>query len=372
VVWLDQAGRLATTGLLPRRALRAVLAGHVLAPIAADQVPQSIDLALAVADASEMLGELFPEDGASDLTGGQQQLLLMVKAGIVGVVPPAVPSLKLTSVSLDGDDVLLQLTVTGPPALVSGLRFERGSTSEHMPVTHDEDGSVECRYPVAELGNTPVVVSADLDLVYGTVSERLQITAAHAVNRPTGPLIIATVDGELCIVPAESGHHEIGRDELARQFLSASVTTAVAAGPQLRLVLTPEREAVITAARLFRDVNGTALSRPFACTVDADGQVVAVRRSSDVVNRRWIVLATFRTPFGELEYPVKVSGDAIQPGTGGYSLRAAGGTGLHLFREASMGSATAARSNSLRSLLGRSKRVARSIGRSLKGRGRPS
>jgi hypothetical protein len=182
----------------------------------------------------------------------------------------------------------------------------------------------------------PVSLFVQLETNFGTVTEPVALSAAHVATRPNGPLIIATAEGSLGVVAAEDTEKGIGRDELIREYLTARVVKSSIVGDEIRLVIASEQRSAVSAVRFWREVDGTVLSRSFACNASPDGDVTAGRIVRDVVNRRWLILATFDTPLGPIEYPVRFDRDAVQDVSADFTIRALGTAGIQVVRAAQL------------------------------------
>ncbi|QKJ20353.1 glycosyltransferase family 2 protein [Microbacterium hominis] len=311
-VWLAQAERLVEADCAPRDVLRAGLAEHVLDPISSGLEPQSIELSVALARSMSTIGELFVGDGGYGATAEQQQVALMLREGAIGLEPPALPHVAMEAIFNAGEEVTLHLAVTGEPAEILGVSLARAGHRDELAIKRGEGGKLVARYPVARLGAEPVSVFASIKTQFGVVYEQVRIEAAHVASEPEGPLFVVTRLGELCTVRADDD--SVGGDpkRFMHDYLSAGVTEATIVGDELRLTVRPERESTITALRFWREVNESVMSRGFACRTESDGRVSATRKARDVLNRRWMLMATFRTPLGLVEFPVQVPRDAVK------------------------------------------------------------
>lgn len=323
-VWLALAQRLHDAGELPSSVLREVLVSRVLDPIGRGRVAQSVDLALALADASPLINELFAGDNAEKLTDEQRTLVTMLENGIVGQPVPKMPKLTRISVAIESDQLRIKVSLDENPQQLSGLTVTIDEAPAALEIARDGAGAVIARVPLAALnGDRELQLLARIDTPVGILPRRLRLDATQVATKPDQPFVAVTASGGVRIVPPNSDASVIGADELVARYLNASVESASIDRRNLHVAVTADADTELRSLRLWREVNGAVLSRPLKVTTDADGRVLGVRRAEDLTQRRWSLVGVFNTPIGPVEYPLSIRDGAAQGSAADYVVRVA-------------------------------------------------
>lgn len=296
--------------------------GHV-----ACRLPVETQRVVVVQDsaAGDIRGETIARSDVSDVLRGW-----FGKEPEWTVAPPLAPRPTVVSAVVESQELRVSLKVADPER-IDRIRIGRGVTGIDANAATNSEGYVVAAFPLADLPQGDVAVSAVRALGdSGGAIQRCWVAGKPLLSRQGDVLVLPNRRGGLSVT---SDH--VASAEYAREYLNARVTRAEVYRGGIQLGVEADASTELAGVLALREVDGRVRERKLV-EVESSPHQLFEGEIADLLDTRWKLFGMFRTEVGLVCAPLDFGDATVVKNSPRYRIRKLSDDGvgvLHVVRQ---------------------------------------